>query len=169
MTLPGPEPIPVVYDVNVLVTAAVIGNSPYRSWPSPPPVSGNPAADCLGVVNDAAEFGLWLCPHVLANTDRVLRDVLKLDDADVDAYITILGQIAEASGGDTVDPPEVVSDCPDWEDNRVLDLAVECGALLVVSDDTDLLSMSPWRGTPILTSDQFVARVDGMRRHRRRR
>lgn len=169
MTLPGPEPIPVVYDVNVLVTAAALGNSPYRSWPSPPPASGNPAADCLGIMNDAAEFALWLSPHVLVNTQRVLLDALKLDSAHVDAYITILGQIAAASGGGIVAPPEVVSDCDDWEDNRILDLALEVGALLLVSDDTDLLAMSPWRGTPVLTTTQFVARVDGMRRHRRRR
>ncbi|MBT2480852.1 hypothetical protein [Streptomyces sp. ISL-94] len=36
------EPVPVVYDVNVLVGAAAGGNSPFRSWPSPPPTSGNP-------------------------------------------------------------------------------------------------------------------------------
>jgi predicted nucleic acid-binding protein len=77
-----------------------------------------------------------------------------------------------------------VSDCSDWEDNRVLDLVVEVGALLVVSAgvrqigsagvrqigsaDADLTSMSPWRGTPILHPREFVAKVDAMRRHRRR-
>ena len=30
----------------------------------------------------------------------------------------------------------------------------------------DLTSMSPWRGTPILRPKEFVAKVDGMRRHR---
>jgi len=52
------EPVPaaVVYDINVLVTAAAGGNSPFRSWPSPPPVSGNASADCVGVIVDAAEL-----------------------------------------------------------------------------------------------------------------
>ena len=54
------EPVPtaVVYDANVLVTAVASGNSPFRSWPSPPPTSGNACADCVGIVVDAAEFEL---------------------------------------------------------------------------------------------------------------
>ena len=68
------EPVPaaVVYDVNVLVTAAASGNSPFRSWPSPPPVSGNASADCLGVIVDAAEFALWLSPHIIIDIDGIL-------------------------------------------------------------------------------------------------
>jgi predicted nucleic acid-binding protein len=58
--------------------------------------------------------------------------------------------------------------CPDHEDNLVLDLAAEVGALLVVSKDADLTSMSPWRGVPVLRGREFVGRVDAMRRHRRR-
>ncbi len=54
------------------------------------------------------------------------------------------------------------------KDNRILDLAAEVGALLIVSADTDLTSMSPWRGTPILRPREFAAKVDGTRRHRRR-
>ena len=68
--------VPVVYDVNVLVGAAAGGNSPFRSWPSPPPTSGNASADCLGIVVDAAEFALWLSPHILDNTARVLVEGL---------------------------------------------------------------------------------------------
>jgi predicted nucleic acid-binding protein len=60
-------------------------------------------------------------------------------------------------------------DCPDHEDNLILDLAAEVGALLIVSNDTDLLSMSPWRGTPIIEPGPFAAKVDAMRRHARRR
>ena len=42
-------------------------------------------------------------------------------------------------------------------------------ALIMVSNDTDLLSMSPWRGTPIIEPAAFAAKVDAMRRHARRR
>jgi predicted nucleic acid-binding protein len=62
-----------------------------------------------------------------------------------------------------------VHDCPDYEDNLILDLAFEVGALIMVSNDTDLLSMSPWRGTPIIDPTAFAAKVDAMRRHARRR
>src|ERR1019366_2410079 len=107
------------------------------------PTSGNPSADCLGVVNDAAEFALWLSPHILANTGRVLATVLKT-------------------------PDDEVGDCPDWEDNRILDLAAAVGAFLIVSADADLTSMSPWRGRPIIEPPQFASMVDASRRARRR-
>src|SRR5205823_10556354 len=139
------EPVPVVYDVNVLVGAAAGGNSPYRSWPSPPPTSGNPFADCLGIIVDAAEFALWLSPHLLSNTERVLEKGLDWDAERIEAYRRLLIKIAAHSGGGLLDPPAAVTDCPDWEDNRVLDLAIDVGALLIVSDDADLTSMSPWR------------------------
>ena len=162
------SPIPTVFDVNILVGAATWGNSPFRSWPSPPPVSGNPAADCLGIMVDAQEFSLWLSPHILDNTARVLREGYQWSAEKAEDYVDVLADIAHNSDGDIVSPPRVVSDCPDCEGNRILDLAAEVGALLIVSNDTDLLSMSPWRGTPVLTPKQFAEKVDGMRRHRRR-
>jgi predicted nucleic acid-binding protein len=159
----------VVYDVNLLVTAAAGGNSPFRSWPSPPPVSGNPSADCVGIIVDAAEFSLWLSPHITANIERVLIELFKWGSAETDAYLAALVSAAEHSGGGIVtDVPRTVHDCRDHEDNLVLDLAAEVGALIVVSNDTDLLSMSPWRGTPVIEPRAFAAKVDAMRRHARR-
>lgn len=168
MILPGPVPVPVVFDVNVLVLAVAAGESPFRSWPSPPPVSGNPSADCLGVINDAAEFTLWLSPHILANTGRVLAAVLKTPNQEIDEYLRVLAEMADASGGGITDPPQTVGDCADWEDNRILDLAAEVGAFIVVSAAADLTSMSPWRGRPIIEPPQFASLVDASRRARRR-
>jgi predicted nucleic acid-binding protein len=168
VTLPGPVATPVVFDVNVLVQAIASGNSPYLSWPSPPPTSGNPFADCLGIMNDAAEFALWLSPHILDNTVRVLISVVGTPKEEAADYREILVELAEAGGGGVLAPPRTVHDCRDHEDNLVLDLAAEVGALLVVSEDVDLTSMSPWRGVPILRAREFVGRVDAMRRHRRR-
>lgn len=163
-------PTAVVYDVNVLVTAIASGNSPFRSWPSPPPTSGNACADAVGIIVDAAEFALWLSPHILDNVRRVLEDLFKWESPQADAYIDVISEAAEHSGGGLLeDVPRAVHDCPDHEDNLILDLATEVGALLIVSNDTDLLSMSPWRGTPILTPAAFAAKVDAMRRHARRR
>jgi hypothetical protein len=141
-------PAAVVYDINVLVTAAASGNSPFRSWPSPPPVSGNASADCLGVIADAAEFALWLSPHIITNIDQILAQLFKWAQPQIDAYLRAIVMAAEHSGGGIV---------------------AEVGALLVVSNDTDLLSMSPWRGTPIIEPAAFAAKVDAMRRHARRR
>lgn len=160
----------VVFDINVLVGAVVGGNAPFRSWPSPPPVSDNPFADCLGIVNDAREFELFLSEHVLRNVVRVLADPdgygWELQMAE--GYAELLVEIAEASGSDVLEPRERVSDCEDHEDNRILELALACAADLMVSDDADLTSLSPWRGIPVLRPHEFASRVDAARRAARR-
>lgn len=169
MTHLAAVPTAVVYDVNLLVTAVAGGNSPFRSWPSPPPVSGNSSADCVGIIVDAAGFSLWLSPHIVGNVHRVLTELLKWDESRAEAYVQTLLSAAEHSGGGLVaDVPRTVHDCADHEDNLILDLACEVGALIVVSNDTDLLSMSPWRGTPIIEPRTFAKKVDAMRRHSRR-
>ena len=99
--------------MNVPVLAVATDESPFRSWPSPPPASGNKSADCLGVINDAAEFALWLSPHVRVNTGRVLATVLKTPDEEVDEYLQVPAEMAEASGGGIIDPPQTVGDCAD--------------------------------------------------------
>ena len=112
----------------------------------------------------------WLSPHIITNIDRILAQLFKWAQPQIDAYLRAVGMAAEHSGGGIVaDVPRTVHDCPDHEDNLILDLAAEVGALLVVSNDTDLLSMSPWRGTPIIEPTAFAAKVDAMRRHARRR
>ena len=160
--------VPVVLDVNVLVSAVVGGNSPFHLWPSPPPVSDNAAADCVGVMNDAREFSLWLSEHVLTNTARVLTEGYQWPNNEVEDYLDVLVEIAEASGGDVVVPSRRVNECVDFEDNRILELALESNSDLIVSDDEHLLTMPPWRGRPIITSREFAGRVDAMRRRARR-
>ena len=159
---------PVVVDINVLV-AAVVGQEPeaaFESWPSPPPLRGDPSANAVGVLNDAVEFALWLSPHVLDGTKRVLREFYRWSDIRAIRYERTLKAIAARSGGDVVVPTEAVADCDDWEDNRILELALAAGALLIVSSDDHLLRMSPWRGIPVVDPGAFVGRVDAMRRAR---
>jgi hypothetical protein len=47
--------------------------------------------------------------------------------------------------------------------------AAASGSVLIVSDDDDLIRMSPWRGTPVVTAEEFVKRTDAMRRAHHRR
>jgi predicted nucleic acid-binding protein len=95
--------------------------------------------------------------------------VVGTPDDEIDDYLAALLAMADASGGGVLDPPQVVGDCKDWEDNRILDLALAVGAFLIVSEDVDLTSMSPWRGRPIVAPRQFASLVDASRRTRRRR
>lgn len=99
----------------------------------------------------------------------MLAKGLQWEAAAIERFVSLLVEVAGHSGGGAVDPPATVGDCPDREDNRILDLAAEVGALLIVSDDVDLTGMQPWRRTPVLRPRESVAKVDGMRRHRRRR
>lgn len=162
----------VTVDVNVLVSAVVGGNDAFRSWPSPPPIRGNLAANVIGILNDGREFSLFISEHILANVLRVLTGTppsgYGWEVEIAEQYIGLLVEIAEASGGAVVEPGETVTDCPDHEDNRILECAAAGGSLLVVSDDVDLAAMSPWRGTPVVSSAEFVRRTDAMRRGKRR-
>ena len=157
----------------MFVAAVTGGNDDFFSWPSPPPVRGNPAANVIGILNDAREFSLFLSEHILVNVVRVLTGTppngfgWPADHAE--EYVAVLVQVAEASGGAVVAPTTTVTDCEDFEDNRILECAAASGSLLIVSDDSDLTSMSPWRGTPVLTSTEFVRRTDAMRRAQRQR
>jgi predicted nucleic acid-binding protein len=158
----------VAFDVNVLIAAVAGGPRSFWAWPSPPPLSGNVAANCLGIVNDAQEFSLWLSEHVLANVLKVLAQ-LDWEERKAIEYVRVFDDLARSSGGGVLEAQVIVNDCTDYEDNRVLELALASGSVLIVSDDSDLLDMSPWRGIPIVRPGEFASRVDAVRRARQRR
>lgn len=163
--------LPVTVDVNVFIAAVAGGNDSFYSWPSPPPVRGNLAANVIGILNDAREFSLYLSEHILVNIVRVLAADPPIgfgwDLSVAEEHVAILVEIAHASGGDVISPSITITDCSDHEDNRILEVAATSNSFLIVSDDAHLLDMSPWRGTPVVTSREFVTRTDGMRRGRR--
>jgi predicted nucleic acid-binding protein len=165
--------VPVVVDINVLLEAVVSEDeSPtFESFPSPPPLRGDANATVLGILNDGCEVALWLSPHIVDGVRRVLTDAegFAWDRANADRYCHILERIADRSNGGLVTPRVRVTDCDDWEDNRILELAATAGALLIISNDDDLQRMSPWRGIPVMSAEAFVARIDVIRRTELRR
>jgi predicted nucleic acid-binding protein len=56
-------------------------------------------------------------------------------------------------------PAERVTDCRDPKDNKYLELALASGAEAIVSSDTDLLALHPWRGARILRPAAYLAEV----------
>lgn len=50
-----------------------------------------------------------------------------------------------------------ITSCRDPQDNKVLELAVDGGASLIVSGDADLLALNPFRGISILKPIEFLA------------
>lgn len=154
-------------EINVLVDAVVAEPDPGR-WESPPPVRGEASAMTLAILNEGLEFELWLSRHLIQGTARVLRSAFGFSAGEVEAYVAVLNGITSRAGG-VAEPKARVVDCRDWEDNRVLEVAEAVGAFLIVSSDDDLVSMSPWRGIPIVSPESFVSRVDAMRRQGQRR
>lgn len=58
-------------------------------------------------------------------------------------------------------PTEVVADCRDPKDDKYLELALVAAAGLIVSGDTDLLVLHPWRGVRILRRAEYLAEAGG--------
>lgn len=158
---------PVVYDVNVLVYAALENGGDLYDWPRLPARTKNPSADCVGVVNDNRDFALWLSPHILRNTRRVLAEEYGVEQEKVEEYITVLMEIAKGSGGGIIDPPRKVDVIADHEDNLILDLAVASKAPVIVTRDKDLLDALPWKAISAIHPLKFASRVDAARRHQR--
>lgn len=52
----------------------------------------------------------------------------------------------------------VITACRDVADNRILELAVDGGATVIVSGDADLLTMQSFRGIPILSAGDLLSR-----------
>jgi uncharacterized protein len=50
----------------------------------------------------------------------------------------------------------VINECPDAADNKFLELAVSCGASVIVSGDPHLRNMHPFRGITIATPAEFL-------------
>ena len=122
-----PAPVLVVLDIMVLVKAVVPDGGP-DSILSPPPLSGQPNADAGGLVLSSGRFALCLSEHILANTFRVLTEEYGWSEERAEQYLDFLLDACDRIGGVYVGQGEGtanVSDSPDWEDNHILEAALE--------------------------------------------
>lgn len=55
-----------------------------------------------------------------------------------------------------VEPAEAIFDCRDPKDNKYLELALAAEAKTIVSSDSDLLSLDPWRGIRIISPAAYA-------------
>ena len=157
----------VVFDVNVFVDAVMTDHADFTSFPSPPPLNDDELfAACVGIVNDAREITLFLSEHVLDTLRYVLSTQFGWDEEQLDDYEEVLLEAATASGGGLLEVETAVAECDDPEDDHILALALDARAEIIVSNDTDLTSMSPWRGIPIMTPREFVQRINVVRARR---
>ena len=158
-------PTGVVFDVHVYVNALIGPDSTFPLLAAIPPSTSNAAADCLSLALDADEFSVYVSPHILTNTVRVLRQ-LGISAALTEKYIDTILDIVTGCGGRVIDPSRTIFDVRDYEDNLILDLVVATDSLILVSDDTDLTHLSPWNGRLIRRPREFVRRIiQSRRRH----
>jgi len=59
-------------------------------------------------------------------------------------------------------PVEIVTDCRDSKDNKFLELALSCQALCIISGDSDLLILHPFRNIPIMDPAMFLQNFDDL-------
>ena len=162
----------VVCDVNVLVSAVGRRGAtpPLGDWPRVPPRTGNPWLDTVGILNSGRDFALVTSPHILWNVADVLINHYGWAVGMTKSYVALLLEMISQTQGIYLDPTSQVADCAaDDEDNRILELALDADADLVVTEDSHLLELSPWRGVPIMTAKDFAARADIAIRARARR
>ena len=71
--------------------------------------------------------------------------------------LALLGQLL--GSGVPFNPTARVTDCRDAKDNKYLELALAAGAERIVSSDSDLLVLHPWRGVRILKPADYLKEV----------
>ena len=62
-----------------------------------------------------------------------------------------------SAGAVWFEPKVPVHDCRDAKDNKYLELALAAEAALIVSSDTDLLILNPWRSIRIIRPSDLLA------------
>jgi putative PIN family toxin of toxin-antitoxin system len=121
-----------VFDANVIVSAVLLPRSVPRQ--------------AFDFANSKGE--LLLSQPMLAELDDVLRR------PKLNKYISERDRVdflvALLHAGEIVDIQTTITDCPDPKDNKYLELAVDGDATCIVSGDSHLLSMHPYRGISII-------------------
>jgi uncharacterized protein len=102
-------------------------------------------------------------PETLTELGRVLR--LKKFDRYIGlgSRVAFFQKLCRDSACHAVVPgvlDEIRGACRDPKDDLFLALAITVHADFIVSSDSDLLVLHPWRGIPILTPAQFLAQSD---------
>lgn len=128
----------VVLDTNVLISAALS-------------LHGKPRE----VLDWVAEHGTILSSEETLEEfiTRIKRPKFSpyLDPEQRDAYIEWLVLYTEP-----VEVEEEIEACRDSDDDKFLELAISGAADVIVSGDSDLTALHPFRDIPILTPDEFL-------------
>lgn len=73
--------------------------------------------------------------------------------AEMNRYLDWLADLAE-----WVKPAIQISDCPDPDDNRFLEVLIAGDGDVLITGDSDLLNLHPYEGRPILRPASYLSR-----------
>ena len=137
------QPLRVVLDTNVLVSALVLGSRSFR-WLYPAfrsrlvlPLLSDATIEELATTVRHPKFGL--------SREALLRVMVE--------YLP-WGEMVVIP-----DPPPLVPECRDADDRKFLELALFAGADALVTGDRDLLTLAPLFSIPIIIPDRLRARL----------
>ena len=126
----------VVLDSNVYVSAALSVEGHSRS------------------ILELAEKGLFeisIADSITDEIERILKQKLRWPQGKIGPWMSYIQSVT-----DRVQPHQRVQDCIDPDDNHILECALEAHAEIIVTGDSHLLELHPFRGIKILTPRQFL-------------
>jgi putative PIN family toxin of toxin-antitoxin system len=133
----------IIFDTNVLISAGILPNSLSRK-----------------AFERAPE------KYHIVSSKQILEELIDvIERPHLDKYFNgantrfnFLMQIARVS--EYFETHTVVSDCRDPDDNKILELAIDTGAQIIITGDDDLLVLHPYRGIQIVKSQAFLEILD---------
>ncbi len=127
-----------VFDVNTLVSAALIKNS-FSAASLDKALTAGDVVVSDSILTELTEvifrkkFDKYLTDQRrLDFLARIERKILKFD-------VTI-----------------IITDCRDPKDNKYLELALTCNATCIITGDDDLLILNPYKNIPIINAADFI-------------
>ena len=130
-----------VFDTNSLISAALISTSTNRK-----------------ALEKAISLGsIAIAPNTLDELlDVIFRQKLDKYFRDINERLAIVN-ILEANA--VLFSPEIsITECRNKKDNKFLELAITANARCIISGDTDLLVLHPFRNIPILNAVDFLSK-----------
>ncbi len=136
----GKNDLRLVFDTNVIVSAALLASSVPRQ--------------AFHKVLDEGTI-LISVPTLLELAEVLSRKKLDRYLLEEERMRFLIALLKEA---ELVEITEEITDCRDAKDNKFLELAVSGRADFIISGDNDLLVLNPSRGISILKPKEFLSR-----------
>ncbi len=131
----------VVLDTNVIISALLFGGKPLE----------------VLKLAEAGAFIMLTSPPLRRETERILAERFLWENR----VITLAcGPLWDAAV--VIEPAFSLTDCPDPDDNRVLECAVAGIADCIVTGDKVLLRMHPFQGIAIMRVESLLLSAPGL-------